>query len=443
MCLLLLPLLVGVTGLGLDRAFKQSLLAAERGRLTSQVYLLLAAADVDEGELALPKVFTEPLLSQPNSGLYGFVHADKGNVLDSERELWRSTSAQWLSASELGLHQSPRLHSAVTEFGRWQSEYFYLRYRVRWEQGDGPELPLVFSVYQSTEPFNTQLASYRANLWWWLVLVALGMLVLYGVLLFWGLRPLRSLTAALAALNRGEQRRIDGELPLELRPLAHNINTLLASEKGARERYRNTLADLAHSIKTPLAVARNELHSSSPDTVLLNEQLLRMHDIINHQLQRARVNEGDFQMAVDALPIVQRLCKTLQKLHPAVAFALPEGELKLRMDEKDLFEILGNTLENACKYGATRVQISAAPQLYKSQPHMRVTVADNGPGIAPQARRQLVGRGQRLDEQQPGQGLGLALVHDILAAYGGEIQLDESALGGLAVHFFLPENSRQ
>ncbi|UTA46488.1 ATP-binding protein [Simiduia sp. 21SJ11W-1] len=439
--LLLLPLLVALTGFGLDTAFKQSLLAAEQARLRSQVYLLLAAAEVDEGELVLPKAFTEPLLSQANSGLYGFVHADKDNHLDNERELWRSASAQWLATQELGLNQSQPLRNAVTEFGRWQGSYFYLRYRIRWEFGDDRELPLVFSVYQTTEPFNQQLASFRTTLWRWLAVIGVGSLLLQGALLMWGLRPLKVLTQALSQLNRGEQARVEGQFPQELQGLTENLNQLLASEQTARERYRNTLADLAHSLKTPLSVARNELHTQAPDQQLIGEQLARMHDIINHQLQRARMSEGGFQLALDVQPIVQRITRSLQKLYPAVTFVVPDTPMKLRIDEKDAFEILGNVIENACKYGATKVQVGLENLTYKGLPFHKLVIADNGPGVAPDAREQLVRRGQRLDEQRAGQGLGLALVQDILVAYGGELQLEAAHLGGLGVVFWLPEKS--
>lgn len=441
--LLVLPVLVGATGVGLDRAFKHSLLAAEQSRLRSQVYLLLAAAEVDAGVLALPKVFTEPLLSQANSGLYGFVHADKDNHLDSERELWRSASAQWLTPAELGLQHSQPLRNAVTEFGRWQEDYFFLRYRVRWEFGDENELPLVFSVYQTTAPFNGQLESYRATLWRWLAVVGLGSVLLQIGLLLWGLRPLRVLTSAISGLNSGDLHRVEGQFPVELQGLTKNLNALLDAEQSARARYRNTLADLAHSLKTPLAVARNELHATTPDHQVLAEQMARMHDIVNHQLQRARVSDGDFHLSIDVLPILERLTSTLKKLYPSVAFQLPKSAVKLRMDEKDVFEILGNTLENACKYGATEIAVEVDSLTFKGQPHLKLVIADNGPGIAPAAREKLALRGQRLDENQPGQGLGLALVQDILVAYGGELQLEASTLGGLAVNFWLPIKSKE
>lgn len=437
--LILLPALVGLTGFGLDRAYQQSLLAAEKSRLTSQVYLLLAAADVNDGQVYLPKAFTEPQLSQPGSGLYGFVHADHDNQLDTDKEYWRSASAQWIAPQQLGLDQPTHLPGAVIEFTHSDGDYFHLHYRIRWEQETGGELPLVFSIYQSMTGYRQQLEGYRSVLVFWLSVVTAASVLMQCGLLVWGLRPLQRLAHAIAALTRGEIGAIKGVFPMELRGLQQNLNALLESEKHQRSRYRNTLADLAHSIKTPLAVINGEINHAAPDGLLIKEQVGRIGDIVGRQLQRASAGDSGFLMAIDPSNAIERLISSLGKLYPAVHFNFTACAYRVRIDEKDLFEILGNTLENACKYGASQVSVSVQPEQHRGREFIALSIADDGPGIAKEARTTLLTRGQRLDELQSGQGLGLALVQDIVVAYGGELRLDDSSLGGLVIKILLPE----
>ncbi|BFM11936.1 ATP-binding protein [Simiduia litorea] len=435
--LALLPLLIGATGIGLDRAFQQSLVAAEKLRLTSQVYLLLAAVDIDDGQIIMPKVFTEPQFSQPGSGLYGFIHRDDNGKFGSHDERWRSSSAQWLSAEQLLIEPTHKLSSSLIEFSE-SEQFFILHYRVRWELADQSHLPLVFSVYQDKASFDTGLAAFRAELIYWMATIAIVTLLTQFFLLLWGLLPLRRLTQSVAAFTRGETSRVQGEFPMELRGLTRNVNALLESEKRLRERYRNTLADLAHSVKTPLAVVQNALRDTELDKPLLWEQMQRMQDIVSHQLQRAQIGRSDFLTAIDAVVIARRIVNSLKKLHPQVHFNLPDAELFLRIDEKDLFELLGNTLENACKYGAQRIAVRVASDVHRGEPYNVISLDDDGPGVPGHLRETILSRGQRADEKQAGQGLGLALVQDIMMAYGGELELSTSELGGLQVKFFFP-----
>jgi len=432
--LVLLPLLIGATGLGLDRAFQQSLVAAEKLRLTSQVYLLLAAVDIDEGQINMPKVFTEPQFSQPGSGLYGFIHSDDGGKFGTKDERWRSSSAQWLRAEQLQAESVHTLSSALIEFSE-SEQFFILHYRVRWELDDQSHLPLVFSVYQNKAGFVSGLTAFRAELIYWMATIAIVTLLAQSVLLVWGLLPLRRLTQSVAAFTRGETSQVQGEFPMELRGLTRNVNALLESEKGLRERYRNTLADLAHSIKTPLAVVQNALRDPELDKPLLWDQMQRMQDIVSHQLQRAQIARSEFLTAIDLVVIVRRIVKSLSKLYPQVQFKLPEVELFLRLDEKDVFELLGNTLENACKYGANNIELGITAGMYRGEAYRILTIDDDGPGVPDHLREKILSRGQRADEKHAGQGLGLALVQDIMTAYGGELHLATSNLGGLQVRF--------
>lgn len=436
--LLLVPALIAATGLGIYRAYEQSSLEAEQQQLTTWAYLLLAAADTQAGQLVMPKVFTEPRFSQPGSDLYAQVHADQKGTISAASLLWQSASARWLSSAELEPSGKIVLPAQVSSFDASRKNYFMLRYRVQWEQEQGQDLNLVFSLYHGKRAYNQSLAAFRSTLWRWLMAIAI--LVIGGllVLVVWALRPLRGLNGQLQALNRGEVATISEHYAREIRPLVNNLNQLLAREQAGRERYRNALADLAHTIKTPLAVLRTELHQTRPDQALMLEQIQRLDDIVARQLIRAAIVHGAIVQQHDAATVAHRLALSLKKLFPKVNFSVPPEKIMLAIDEKDLFDMLGNIMENACKYGASELRISGGEDRYRGRSCRYLQVDDNGPGMDAHKRETILKRGQRADETQTGQGLGLGLVQEIVLAHGGELLLGTSELGGLSVHCRFP-----
>jgi two-component system sensor histidine kinase PhoQ len=309
---------------------------------------------------------------------------------------------------------------------------------VLWETGSGQAVPLQFTVMESAGPIDADIAVYRRYLLFWLGGSALLLLVCQAAILGWGLTPLRRLTAEVAAIEAGSAERLVGDYPREVQPLTSNLNALLASERSRRERVRNTLADLAHSLKTPLAVLHSADTADAGFAGIVREQTARMEQIVNYQLQRSAGGNHNLLQLVPVLPLVERLRDTLLKVHadtqPEVEVAI-DPHCQFRGDERDFLEVVGNVMDNACKYGGGKVRVSAnggAPS------PLTLVVEDNGPGIPTTERERILQRGTRLDQLEPGYGLGLAVAADIIGSYRGSLEIQASDWGGACVVLRFP-----
>jgi two-component system sensor histidine kinase PhoQ len=319
--------------------------------------------------------------------------------------------------------------------------FYVLRYGVNWHTAGG-QYPLSFNVVSDLTPFNEQISQYRTTLWGWLIAMAVMLLVVQVVILVWGLRPLRQVESELSAIESGAQASVQGDYPREIARLTNNINGLLDHERAQQQRYRNALADLAHSLKTPLAVLRGTIGKhdgkTTPDSVI-EEQVGRMDHIVAHQLQRAAMaGSSATRQSLNLQTIVTKIVRALEKVyndkHLHCAVNIDEAS-KVRCDEGDLMELLGNVLDNAFKFAAGQVAITAQAQ----HDRLNISVEDDGVGIAEHQFAHILARGGRLDESIPGQGIGLSVVQDIVAAYQGRLQIDTSpTLGGARFRFDLP-----
>ena len=302
--------------------------------------------------------------------------------------------------------------------------------------------------------YGRELSRFRASLAGWLGGLSLILLVALLAALRWGLAPLRRVADEVAAVEAGTQDRLHGRYPRELRALTDNLNALLAHESARQTRLGNALADLAHSLKTPLAVMRGALGGGAPpDPDLghrgygrsgrgttqalladrLAEQLSRMEEIVAYQLERARPRP--VATLAPPLPVdqaLERLLATLAKLHAdrQVSVTLDlEPQLVFRGIEGDLLEVLGNLLDNAYKWCRTRIAVGGR----REDGFLVLWVEDDGPGIPPERAREIGERGARADLATPGHGIGLAVVREICSAYGGGLDIGSSALGGALV----------
>lgn len=313
--------------------------------------------------------------------------------------------------------------------------YFVAAMRIQWETAVG-SLPLTYSVYEHPAVYHQQMASYRRSLWGWLGAMAVLLLGVLAAAVIWGLRPLRAVAAEVRAIEAGEQLMLQGDYPREIRLLSDNINTLLHHERAQQVRYKHALADLAHSLKTPLAILRGiDAGAQAP---LLEEQVARMDAIVQHQLQRA-VTAGRAVLVppLALAPLLQRLLSALHKVHAGKQVVVQQTldeHACFRGMEGDVLELLGNLLENAFKWCRGEIRIGAIMR----GTLLHITIEDDGPGIAPQAVERVLQRGARLDETTPGHGIGLAMAHDIVSAYDGELKIGRSALGGAMLEVFLP-----
>ncbi len=427
---LVLALFVGVAAFSLERAYRASALQAESEKLQAVIYGLLAAAEeTGTGGMRLPAVLPQPELASPDSGLVAWIPGAGGEPL------WRSASL--LGAPPVSVPPLPEGSRLFRREGAW----FVAAMGIGWEDDAGRVWPYTLVVAERATAFDGRLARYRGTLALWLGGLALGLLLVQGLVLRWGLAPLRRLEADLRAIRDGGRRQLGGGQPRELEDLAMALDQLLAHDRAVQARYRNNLDDLAHGLKGPLAVLRNlaeePLLAGTPEGDLLRQQLERMERLVAHRLQRAAASGRPVLAApVEVARVAGRLVRAMEKVHAGRGVRI-EARLQPAIfpgDENDLMELLGNLLDNACRYGGGRVRL----QLECREEQLRLTVEDDGPGVPAAARRALLSRGTRLDEREPGQGLGLAVVREIVALYGGELALGSAGLGGLQVRVTLP-----
>jgi signal transduction histidine kinase len=275
------------------------------------------------------------------------------------------------------------------------------------------------------------------------VLLGLGLVLAASLQIAYGLRPLGRISREIAEIRGGRAERISEGAPREIAPLAHEINALLDSNRGIVERARTQVGNLAHGLKTPLSVVSNEAAAASgPLAEKVSEQVAIMRQQIDHHLRRARIAAGVPVAAgvTEVAPVVEALARTMKKVHcdRALDLALDLEPVRFRGERQDLEEMIGNLVDNACKWASSRVVIAAAADPAGGRQSVRITVDDDGPGLPAAQREAVARRGGRLDETKPGSGLGLAIVSDLAALYGGTLTLAEAPAGGLRTALSLP-----
>ena len=441
---LVLLLFLGLTGLALDRAYRSSVESGAAERLQIHVYLLLAALERENGEFFVLETITEPRFSLMNSGLYGFVHDQ------AQRELWRSESGRMLLPFAGQTNPVlPGVGDAVFDelTDADNATLFRFTYGIQWE---GEAAPYAVSVLETAAPYFAQIRDFRVSLGRWLGGAAVLLLGVLLLLLAWGLRPLVSLAQQISLIEKGQSDRVRGEYPDELAGVTHNLNRLIETERSQRERYKTTLADLAHSLKTPLSVATGALRmlharrgfaadavAPTDELADIEQALQRMDKIVAYQLQRAVASRPNSLLAerFEVKPAVESLLSALAKVYAPRSVEVSNAvdpTLCFQGDERDLLEALGNLLDNAFKHAETRISIRSAVRVNDQRAEQAIIVIeDDGKGIAPEQRRFVLQRGARADTLAAGQGIGLAVVSDIVASYSGSIEIDASPLGSL------------
>ncbi len=428
---LLLPIFVLMSGVALDRSFARSQEVAELERMRIQVYLLLGAAEIFDDQIWLPDQLQEPRFNQPESGLYA-------RVLNNNQVQWQSPSALMTTFPESNaspLFTGQEIYWSTAINGKPSKA---LSFDVAWDTEDGLEKNYRFEVYHDQTTLAAERASYQRQLWRWLGSMTFLLIVIQWAIQLWGLRPLKGLARELGKLQSGENLTLSENYPTEIKPVIQNLNEVLIAEREQRDRYRHTLGDLAHSLKTPLAVIRSNLASGELQHSVVNEQISRMDDIVRHQLQRSVAQtSASAKRQCDLKQIIDRLLTALGKVYRdknlTITTDIAEPCL-MAGDESDLMELLGNLLDNACKYTHQQVHVAA----YEQAQEMVITISDDGPGVPEHKRATILQRGARADTVQSGQGIGLAVVVDILSSYRGSLTVDESHFGGAQFTLELP-----
>jgi signal transduction histidine kinase len=277
------------------------------------------------------------------------------------------------------------------------------------------------------------------------VLLALGLALAVFVQERLGLRPLRAMRANLLAIRQGEATELKGEYPAEITPVAEELNLLIQSNAEIVERARTQVGNLAHALKTPLSVLTNEAAGQeTPLAAKVTEQAGLMRDQVNLYLDRARraARAQGLGALTEVKPVLDALARTLERINRdkgmSIAVDCPDG-LKFRGERQDLEEMVGNLLDNACKWANARVAVAARPEAaVAGRSLLALTVDDDGPGLEPAQREAALKRGERLDETKPGSGLGLSIVRETATMYNGSVRLERSSLGGLRAVLVLP-----
>ncbi|CDF83134.1 two-component sensor PhoQ [Pseudomonas knackmussii B13] len=419
----------------LQRAFSIALEDAIQQRLAADVATLVSSARIEGDRLDMPEHLAVEDFNLPESKLLGFIYDRDGTLV------WRSSSAQDESVSYRP-HYTGKLDVFTRTRDEKGSEFFV--YDVEIDLLGGQKAAYSIVTMQPVSAFRELVHGFREQLYLWLggaLLILLGMLWLG---LGWGFRSMRGLRDELDQIESGERERLSDDHPREMLRLTDSLNRLLDSERTQRERYRNSLADLAHSLKTPLAVLQGVSenlagHAQNREQVqVLQSQIERMSQQIGYQLQRASLRKsGLVRHRVQLGPLLDTLSGALDKVYRDKQVILerdfPES-LSLPLERGALLELLGNLLENAYRLSLGRVRVGAS----KRNGNFELVVEDDGPGIPPDQRQRILRRGERLDTQHPGQGIGTAVVMDILDSYGGSLELDDSDLGGACFRMQLP-----
>lgn len=419
----------------LERGFRESAEQALKEKLQVHVYSLLSAAELkNSGDLSMPPNLPEPRFATPGSGLYGFIHLAKKNLV------WRSPSA-------IGLNIKPPPELIAGNFAFLLTEHnrYALHYTVIWKNVVGVEREYIFTVTEDAQFVSSQVERFRETLRTWLLALGLVLIFIQLILLRWGLKPLRIVVKDLAAIEKGRKTHLDGDYATELEGLTGNLNAFINSERAHLERYRNALADLAHSLKTPLSILRGCTESFSVNKETVKEQIFRMDEIVEYQLQRAAA-KGEHKTAgtVDLSEIIKKISASLGKVYidKNITFdmTVPEPNL-IYYEEGDLYEIAGNLMDNACKWCKHTVKVSVSVNQRKGRRNFSVLleIEDDGPGIPPGKLAEILKRGVRADENIHGHGIGMAVVHELVRLLGGQLEGKKSeTLGGMKWSVYLP-----
>lgn len=427
---------------GLTLLFRQTVFSDLDDRLAAVEGALLAHVQLEEnGELRLEQPPTDPSYSRTLSGRYWQLgYGDGTGLLKSQSLAGEVLALDGLAASALA--DPGRLVVGRLEGPDGES----LRVHVRALNFTGADGPLVFASAEDRAPADrevTRFATISA-----VVLIVFATLfagAMYAQVRI-GVGPVLRMGRAVAAVRDGDESRIAGRYPAELMPLANELNALLDHSKEVVDRARTHVGNLAHALKTPITVLTNEARTSDDALAeLVSRQAEIMSDQVQHHLRRAQAaaNAKAIGARTPVLEVMEGLGRTLRRIYAhrdiTLEWSAP-AELVFRGERQDLEDLVGNLMDNACKWAHGHVLVRADAV---DDGRWWITVDDDGPGLSAKERHTAMGRGVRLDEQAPGTGLGLAIVGDLTKAYGGRFELNEAPLGGLRAKLILPGNQRR
>jgi signal transduction histidine kinase len=411
--------------------------ASERGfdsLLSAHLFNLIGSVGIsDTGALTGAPDLGDLRFSEPNSGWYWSVEPASEGVHGDLHSSSMTATIPSPSVAEVPFNASFQRSYAREGIDGERLEVFESEFVL-----DAKNRAARFRVMGNQSELEQEISTFQRRLLTYLSLFGIGMIAINAIAILLGLQPLRRVRNALAMVREGTAQRLDGRFPVEIEPLANETNALIENNKRIVERSRTQVGNLAHSLKTPLAVLLNEGRAlGGAKGRLIAEQAASMQKQVDHYLQRARVaaQRDSVVYRTPVAPLVQRMVRVLQKLNPQtdLSLTLPATEVVFAGEREDLEELLGNLLENAMKWARSAVSVSVVPLAGKDDAAglFEISIDDDGPGIPEDKARDALKRGRRLDETKPGTGLGLAIVADLVNEYGGVLALERSGLGGL------------
>ena len=433
-----------VTGIVLTSLYRSAVERAFDRRL--EVYLRTHASDVatpDEASDKFPQSLGEPLFELPLSGWYWQV-----TRLDTARPDVRSSRSLWDSTL-------PHLGNLGVSAGPGGARQGYVegpedqRLRLVERVIDlGDEGRFLVAVAGDAAEIDEETRGFDRALLITFTVLAVVLLLITTFQVRFGLAPLNRISEGLAAIRSGATERLEGNFPVEVAPLARETNALIDANREIVMRARTHVGNLAHALKTPLSVMMNEAttHPDDPLASKVREQTEIMSDQVTRHLERARLaaRVAVIGTVTDVRQVVTALARTMEKIHRdrgiAIVLDAPE-DARFRGERQDLEEMIGNLVDNACKWAQSRVAVEAFSEKRDGTGNRRVVhivVDDDGPGLSPQQREQVARRGRRLDETKPGSGLGLSIVVELASLYGGGLTLGTAPIGGLRAELVLP-----
>lgn len=419
----------------LQQVFTSALEESIEQRLAADASALISAARITQGILRMPEKLPDEEFDILPARQLGFIYDNKGSLL------WRSRSSE-----NVKIDYNPKYDGHGHEFLRTQDaqgrEFFVYDVEVNLLRGQSAAFSIV--TMQPVSDYQVMYDNLRQQLYVWLGLALLLLLGFLWLGLGWGIRSLRSLSAELDDVETGKRAALSDEHPRELLRLTRSLNRLLESERQQSERYRHSLDDLAHSLKTPLAVLQGmgEVISAQPSNAeqarTLQGQVNRMNQQISYQLQRASLRKsGLLRYQVKLKPLLASLIEALDKVYRDKHVVVKQNysaQLRVPVEQGALLELLGNILENAYRLCISEIRITAR----LTETDCELIVEDDGPGVPKHQRERILKRGERLDTQYPGQGIGTAVVKDIIDSYGGQLFVEDSTLGGAQFRVIFP-----
>lgn len=432
-----------ITGVALTASFQRSALRQFDRGLEDVLTALLAGTNIESDGTVLVPVLRDARNQRAYSGSYWQVaEIAPGGALTP---LGRSRSL-----FDVQLNAPPEvLDRLQAEPGR---TVFYdargpadqpLRAAASAARLPGRAAPLIFMAGEDRSALDADARLFALTTAAALLVLGTGLVLAVFAQVRVGLRPMFEMRREIARVRRGKAQRLSGNYPEELAPLSSELNALLDHNQEVVERQRTHVGNLAHALKTPISVLLSEAGSApGPLAAVVERQANAMRDHVDHHLRRARAaarlqGQGE---RTEVAPVLEELTLALERIFQTKGVVIDwdaPDDLAFLGERQDLLEIAGNVMENACKWCKTRVRVRAAPDAARTD-RLQLVVEDDGPGLPAERRAEVLQRGARLDESAPGSGLGLSIVDELARAYGGAIELAESAMGGLAVRVTLP-----